>query len=1012
MAILTETELLQRAFLKKSSTARETGLITKDPEVEGPSVGETFGASFRQENLIGSFLTQEELIGTLGEGVPSDDPGFSGRDSLIEKSDGLFVVSEELLELADEAVNEEEVNRIAAFKAKQDQDRQIIAESGLLGFGTVAGVAAIDPLLIFSGALGLVAKSASIGASIAKGSAIVGTAAAAQEVGLQNLQTERTLTESALNTAFAAGIGGILGGAGAGLSKSATQAVIRNLTREAQGTVGKPRFRYDSETGQYKAVEVTEDTGHSVGAAETKQDFDLIKHEESIAGISDSVIKALAPFGFLRSPSVKGAISEFGTMRQASANFFGTGGLITNKNMAGIPSSFPIKPSIDREFEATMAGIIRDNKALRKALKESGEKIPRDVLERRIDAAIRNPQVETNTHIRNFANKISNQIDSLYNEIKRLNPALEKTDVRTAARYMTRRYDKDLIRLKRKEVTRRFSDLIRKYDKTGKIRGPNNPISKIDADDTADKIVSNILQENTVLTEGESSLQRMAKGEPFFTKNRTLMVPDSEVLDLLAIDVMGNTANYLRSAMTAKHVLKYLDDAGYKSLKEIGDELDREFNIRLDEAKTPKEQAVLNRNYKNAQKHLDDMINSLLGLSGRTDHPFDQALAVLRRFQFVTKLGGLLITSLVELATPIFKFGLPRAVRDGWFRGMQSLVDHVKARPGDVTTRNMLKDLGIGIEGDLNSLHRVMLDPTDARNFFDNNALKYSDKMVEVFGHLTGNTAWVAGNRMMAGHTASGRILDFIEQSINGKLSTLDTAKLRQLGIGKELEKAIMEQLKTGGKVDGRWFPNLTKWDPQVRARFGDAVFEEVNSTILIPRAGDIPFVIQKSGAAQTIFQFKSFSSAATSRIFLSGMQRLRYGDANALVGMTLLPMMGAMVYVIKSLLAGRDPDMDPDTLIVEGMLRSGQLGLFMETGLALSPLAPVESRYMGRNAESIIFGPSKSLIENAVLSAQGLTSGDMTNQQKKALASFLPTYSLFYMRSLYDKAFGIERER
>ncbi|MCG5237116.1 hypothetical protein [Xanthobacter oligotrophicus] len=182
-----------------------------------PTLMQTAGAAFRQDNLIGSVLSSEQLRAQMDGGFHDVDRNYNVFDDIAGYENH-----------ADRFVNVFNAKAAKALKAdidRETQDRRILAASGWTGFAMTAGASVLDPTFLLPG--GAIAKTGHIGttmgrAALSLGGAAAG-AAAVQEAGLQASQELRTGTETALAIGGSALLGGFLG-AGIGGVMTAVEA--------------------------------------------------------------------------------------------------------------------------------------------------------------------------------------------------------------------------------------------------------------------------------------------------------------------------------------------------------------------------------------------------------------------------------------------------------------------------------------------------------------------------------------------------------------------------------------------------------------------------------------------------------------------------------------------------------------------------------------------------------------------------------------------------------------------
>ena len=209
-----------------------------------PSLSATFGAAFRTQNMIGSFLTQRGAVD------PDEiEDGFNAIDYVKDDSRYAPYVDEFA-----GITNRRSADTLKLQIDGEEADRRTLEAAGMTGFiaQMAAGVVDLPTLLPFGGAI---AGSTRTGI-IAGGAIGAGLDAAISETGLQATQATRTGAETALN------IGGsiVLGGAlGALVGRYLSTAIQISLSRkiENQGAA------FDEVDRAFRSA-----GGSSVGAAE------------------------------------------------------------------------------------------------------------------------------------------------------------------------------------------------------------------------------------------------------------------------------------------------------------------------------------------------------------------------------------------------------------------------------------------------------------------------------------------------------------------------------------------------------------------------------------------------------------------------------------------------------------------------------------------------------------------------------------------------------------------------
>ena len=182
-------------------------------EEERPSVSEIAKAFYRQENIIGAFVSKEAGLPDSTKDNPDYDP--YGLFTEEEKLDQAFVSN------ALYADNDEELEAVRRQMAQERADRETMARGGATSFVVGLPVMMADPISLLSIG-GVALNTYRAGKGILKGAAVMGSVVgvdtAIQEAALHTQQLTRTYGESATNISAGMLLGGVLGGTAAKLS--------------------------------------------------------------------------------------------------------------------------------------------------------------------------------------------------------------------------------------------------------------------------------------------------------------------------------------------------------------------------------------------------------------------------------------------------------------------------------------------------------------------------------------------------------------------------------------------------------------------------------------------------------------------------------------------------------------------------------------------------------------------------------------------------------------------------
>ncbi|SAP76100.1 Uncharacterised protein [Klebsiella oxytoca] len=392
------------------------------------------------------------------------------------------------------------------------------------------------------------------------------------------------------------------------------------------------------------------------------------------------------------------------------------------------------------------------------------------------------------------------------------------------------------------------------------------------------------------------------------TRSRTLSVPDRLMKDYLESDANYVPQRHIREASAEVELTRTFGNKSLdKQLKDIQDEYDALMRSK------PAEQAKLAKARDNDIRDITALRDRLVGTYGMPDDPssfFVRAGTFLRSANFVTKLGGMTVSAIPDLARGVMVNGFSNSMR-----GYSALISR---SPAFKASRAEMKKMAVGLETILHTRARTMGDLVDSSS--RTTAVEAGmERVTDVFGKLT-----------LMGH------FDDVNKSVNGMITSdsilsgaAATKKLAKLGINPNIAGRIRSEFqKHGDVIDGWHIGNFEKWDDQhVAGVFQSAVLKDVNNTVITPGIGDTP-LWASSPLGKTVFQFKSFATASYNRATLGGLQE---GTAQLYYGTAFQVGLGALTYALKQAANGKEVEMTPQKLVLEGLDRSGILGPLME---------------------------------------------------------------------------------
>lgn len=357
------------------------------------------------------------------------------------------------------------------------------------------------------------------------------------------------------------------------------------------------------------------------------------------------------------------------------------------------------------------------------------------------------------------------------------------------------------------------------------------------------------------------------------------------------------------------------------------------------------------------------------------------------------------ISSLTEAVTP--------AIRNGVMNQLAGWVDVIRgAARGDWPEfKRFANDLGLAaqvVEGQAGS-RIAALSGEELRHsqsiamqtFFKLTGLPYITNLFEVVGLL----GW---------QRQSTRLM---ERVAAGKASTKDLALLADVGIGKDDAAAILRNLQQHGQqVPGykATQPNTHKWDDaNLARRYESALFNGVRATILHPGKLDVPgWQNSKNSLFRLASQFMRHPYASVDRFATAGLQRR---DATYLAGASTMLALAAVVELGKSTVQGEDITERTLADLALGTLdRSSLLGIYGSVANAAyhGATGTPRGRYAMREPWQVVTGPGPAATyQYATAAIRAAVSGEDKDLWKAA--RIFNFYHLVDMLHLAQEGYG-----
>ncbi len=924
------------------------GVNPKPPE-EQPSV---WGAAFRKNNMLaGLYLKPPQFEPVEGYNPYADKSELDGYDLRATA----FA----------ESRSPQETAWIKQQIDDEDQDSRVVAEAGLMGGLASVAATALDPTMVAS--MFIPGAQGSALARIGSQAAIGAASTAISEISLNNQQITRTLGESAGHIAAGTLLSGVFASAGAAISP----AVRKAATREVGDALDNL-----SVTSAVDNAAASLPEGGSVGAARISE-----ATLEDLTPVSGGAIGTLArKAGSYLTPVTRLMESPSKTARRTALEL-AENNFTLEGNLRGIETPIAAETRV-RGWRREEAAVVVTNKQAYAKYKADGGDLGFASFREEVGNAMRNGDIHGNAAVQDAARAMRQVVDRVKVAQQKLGllPADEELKAIGQTSYFPRVYKVGKIISERDKFRNMLVDWWSRGEKT---------MSREEAEITADATINKIVGAK-IPQDFANVFTVKAAGS---TRSRTLSVPDRLMKDYLESDANYVLQRHIREASAEVELTRTFGNKSLdKQLKDIQDEYDALMRSK------PAEQAKLAKARDNDIRDITALRDRLVGTYGMPDDPssfFVRAGAFLRSANFVTKLGGMTVSAIPDLARGVMVNGFSNSMR-----GYSALISR---SPAFKASRAEMRKMAVGLETILHTRARTMGDLVDSSS--RTTAVEAGmERVTDVFGKLT-----------LMGH------FDDVNKSVNGMItsdSILSGAaaakKLAKLGINPNMASRIRSEFQKHGEViDGWHIGNFEKWDDQhVAGVFQSAVLKDVNNTVITPGIGDTP-LWASTPLGKTVFQFKSFATASYNRATLGGLQE---GTAQFYYGTAFQIGLGALTYALKQAANGKEVEMTPQKMVLEGLDRSGILGPLMEynnmaekasggmVGLGAIFGTGTQSRYASRGFIGSALGPTFGLLDTLTDVTSGVLNGDAGDRVIHNARTLLPGNNLFWIAPLINQ--------
>lgn len=981
-----------------------TSIAAPDQPDLDPSLLSTFGAAFRTQNVVGSWL--------MSRGQPDPyviEPDFNAIDYV--KDDPRYAP------YADEFAGVFNKRAAEAKKAQIDRenaDRRTIDAAGATGVvaSIASGVLDLPTLIpVFGPEVGV---ARSVGSTALRLGINAGLDAAISETGLQATQATRTGEETALNIGGSVLLGGALGAlAGRYLDGASSKAISRKLETQAQ---------------EFDQVDKAFSLPQSVGAAATDRGPTVLKDEGLISKI---------PLVNRQDPLIRLQLGESDVGRQVvrqmaetpleySDNALGVatergGSVETRMKMWHAPLYQSLR-DLDLEFARYFHSTPEPNawqRSLSPALSEfdrirgkSDRMTYKEFKEEVGRAAYMNGEHGI-AEVRAAA-KIYRSIDEKLKKAA-IEAKLFPEDVEVVGdiSHRFRMYNKRKIIANRQGFASILQDYfttaqeaaVRAISDAGEGAAPDTKVAEF-ANLSSPEIRSLVDETiNTILGNADGRIPYdIVAGPRGALKERVLKIETAKIHDFVENDIEEVMRAQIRTMSADVELAKKFGSVDLKEqIRKVNDEAD----ARIAKATSSKEQQAIEASRRATIRDMEGIRDRLRGTYRLPADPSSLVLRagrIARNLNYLRLLGGMTISAVPDMAKVVFQHGLTSTFRDGFlpmirnFKAFRLAAEEVKLS-------------GTALDMVLDSRAMAMADIADDfghHSKFERGLQSLSSR----FGVVSLMAPWNASLKQFAGLVTMTNILKAAERVAKGGGSADDIRKLAAAGIDDDLAARITQQFaEHGDNQDGVLIAGGVNWTDQgALDAFRAAVVRDVDRIVVTPGQDKPLWMSTELGKA--VGQFKSFGVSSMQKTLLAGLQQR---DAATLNGVMLTLGLGAFVYWAKQTNAEQPISDDPAVWAVEALDKSGLTGWLMDANniaekatrgrVGFSAITGQQvSRYSSRNVIGAFLGPSADAVSDIFQVSGSIFAGDTTKADLHKARQLVPAQNLFYVRQLFNR--------
>lgn len=422
-----------------------------------------------------------------------------------------------------------------------------------------------------------------------------------------------------------------------------------------------------------------------------------------------------------------------------------------------------------------------------------------------------------------------------------------------------------------------------------------------------------------------------------------------------------------------------------------------------------------------------DLVRGTYHQESSPDSAMRRGLDTIRTINYISMLGGVVLSSLADLVVPAMIHGAEhtttmrlgiKALRGQLGLGVKAMKGRIGGNPESAPlinegvtavkyTKDMMREaaeFGIATDIALNSRASAMFSLADDANRAKRSWLENRMAiMSEHFSKWSGIMHWNTYIRTSAYMTVSQRITRIIMEGESfNHLNKNDVEYLSQAGISEDYYYRLSDQLDYYGEVvdieDMKVHKaNSDLWHDRGAADLWGAILaQEVDRATIVPGAGDLPLHF-RSDLGKLISQFNSYTVIAHQKILLSGLQRR---NKEMLTSILFLLSAGLLSSVLKDAERFNEPDRDAEFYIKKAIDLSGLATLPVWMYDRTNDILGGENGRTSEGEAAVrFFGPTAGTLMHVSGAIRGETDD---------MRALIPFNNVSGIRILFDTLFGI----